>query len=780
MDVSSSVSREPPAVADDDDRSKRARLAAITFEHGEEDPVEFTAEDCEVMYNHDCDLDERFDEEPTPNVPLDLYRPYGPEEPSLAPTDLEALDSLADQHEISRLLGMHVLKEGQPLNSAIKVLSTRFVRTWRVKPHPQTKEPAYLRRSRLVAREFARDDPSRSGLYSPASQSQQLLTRLLPAVWSSRPDHVMCSLDVADAYLCVDQPSEMWVSLYGGQYQLLKLLPGQREGSARWYDLFSSVLAEAGATAWPACPALFRLQNGQGAGLTHVDDLLGEGKLDTLEKLTDFLCSRFSCSVQFLVKLGDSISFLKREHTLTSDNMLVIRSHPKHLERLIEVTGLRPGCAGKKTPLPLQLPDLTASPSLSAEVCSKYKTAIGILLYVQAEIPHCQYAIKTLSQHLGNPTEACWSALKHLVRHMMVTAGWALAMQRVEKGVGAADMLYVGAALEVLSGEEPSLHLFCDSSSARQLAARKGCGKIRHLQLKLLWLQDKIAASAFQLHPVPTKDNLSDLMTKSLRAERQAFLLYYFGMVDTSTGYGLVGADQVRSDDDREALKIAIRAIRQAKGNPQQMTNILRVLSLVSMLDSVSALSLAAPEVDWCSQGMLRIFRRISGWVAHADASDEHHSCDGEQLEQQARADNERAGEDLPTDAHEGWDYEDYAEWLTNLDAQEYRRIFNISEPGSDEPDFTSVWGNEHVPDEHESGNAHDAARGSDEPPATGASTHVQDDDEPLVYLTKYGRKIHAMPHCAALHNSRSIEAMRLSAALRRYPTRGWCSLCHG
>ena len=74
---------------------------------------------------------------------------------------------------------MKVLKEGQPLSSAMKVLSTRFVRTWRVKPHPVTGQPSYLRRSRLVAREFARNDPSRSGLYSPASQ--QLLTRLLPA-----------------------------------------------------------------------------------------------------------------------------------------------------------------------------------------------------------------------------------------------------------------------------------------------------------------------------------------------------------------------------------------------------------------------------------------------------------------------------------------------------------------------------------------------------------------------------------------------------------------------
>ena len=59
-----------------------------------------------------------------------------------------------------------------------------------------------------------------------------------------------------------------------------------------------------------------------------------------------------------------------------------------------------------------------------------------------------------------------------------------------------------------------TLHLFCDSSSARQLATRRGCGKIRHLQ----WLQDKFAAAVFQLHPLPTKENLNDLMTKSLRA----------------------------------------------------------------------------------------------------------------------------------------------------------------------------------------------------------------------------------------------------------------------
>ena len=82
--------------------------AAVSFEHGEEDPVEFTAEDCEHMFDHDDDVDDRPDEEPASGIPLELYRPHGPNEPDLPQAELESLDSLADQHEISRLLGMKV------------------------------------------------------------------------------------------------------------------------------------------------------------------------------------------------------------------------------------------------------------------------------------------------------------------------------------------------------------------------------------------------------------------------------------------------------------------------------------------------------------------------------------------------------------------------------------------------------------------------------------------------------------------------------------------------
>ena len=56
----------------------------------------------------------------------------------------------------------------------------------------------------------------------------------------------------------------------------------------------------------------------------------------------------------------------------------------------------------------------------------------------------------------------------------------------------ACDGLFLMVCLRFVLGEEV-LHLaYVDSSSARQLASRQGCGRVRHLSGKVLWLQEKI------------------------------------------------------------------------------------------------------------------------------------------------------------------------------------------------------------------------------------------------------------------------------------------------
>ena len=64
---------------------------------------------------------------------------------------------------------------------------------------------------------------------------------------------------------------------------------------------------------------------------------------------------------------------------------------------------------------------------------------------------------------------------------------------------------------------EPRLVLFSDSSSSRQLIARKGLGKARHLDVDLLWIQriPKLIIKA-----IKGKGNPSDLGTKSLTRDK--------------------------------------------------------------------------------------------------------------------------------------------------------------------------------------------------------------------------------------------------------------------
>ena len=75
---------------------------------------------------------------------------------------------------------------------------------------------------------------------------------------------------------------------------------------------------------------------------------------------------------------------------------------------------------------------------------------------------------------------------------------------------------------------------YTDSSSARQLACRQGCGRVRHISGKLLWIQEKTADNSFPLRPVSTVYNVADIGTK--RLTRQRFCLspacVWFGFME--------------------------------------------------------------------------------------------------------------------------------------------------------------------------------------------------------------------------------------------------------
>ena len=59
-----------------------------------------------------------------------------------------------------------------------------------------------------------------------------------------------------------------------------------------------------------------------------------------------------------------------------------------------------------------------------------------------------------------------------------------------------------------------SIKLFTDASAAKGIASRRGAGKIRHIEVNQLWLQEKVSCGDISVHKVDGCDNIADILTK--------------------------------------------------------------------------------------------------------------------------------------------------------------------------------------------------------------------------------------------------------------------------
>ncbi len=60
------------------------------------------------------------------------------------------------------------------------------------------------------------------------------------------------------------------------------------------------------------------------------------------------------------------------------------------------------------------------------------------------------------------------------------------------------------------------VHLGTDSSAAKSFVCRRGLGKMRHLEIRDLWLQKEVSEGKLEVSKIRGDENPSDLMTKNL------------------------------------------------------------------------------------------------------------------------------------------------------------------------------------------------------------------------------------------------------------------------
>ena len=93
----------------------------------------------------------------------------------------------------------------------------------------------------------------------------------------------------------------------------------------------------------------------------------------------------------------------------------------------------------------------------------------------------------------------------------------------------AGDMLYISSILEDLGYPVENV-IETDSSSGKSIALRRGLGRVRHLDVRALWLQQLVAARAVQIQKIPGAENRADFGTKLLDARTLRRHLQSLGM----------------------------------------------------------------------------------------------------------------------------------------------------------------------------------------------------------------------------------------------------------
>ena len=112
----------------------------------------------------------------------------------------------------------------------------------------------------------------------------------------------------------------------------------------------------------------------------------------------------------------------------------------------------------------------------------------------------------------------CATKGKHVLKHWSCTQK-AVTLSSGEAELsgcvkGAAEGLGLVSLLSDLGMLNTELQLWTDSSAAIGIARRSGIGKVRHLAVALLWIQERLRAGDFTLWKIAGEENPADIFTK--------------------------------------------------------------------------------------------------------------------------------------------------------------------------------------------------------------------------------------------------------------------------
>ena len=268
-----------------------------------------------------------------------------------------------------------------------------------------------------------------------------------------------------------------------------------------------------------------------------------------------------------------SIRILNRVVTWTCDG-IEYEADQRHAELIVQHLGLNAARSKPvSTPSIRQLHEDEAP--LEKHEATLYRAMVARANYLSQDRVDIGFAVKELCRHMSSPRRVDYEKLKRLGRYLLgktrvivlfayqelpdtldayvdtdhagclttrkSTSGgiimlgshclktWSVNQQTIALSSGEAE--YYGmvkgasnslglAGMLADFGVNTQVCISTDSSAAKGISSRRGLGKVRHIELAELWLQEQTAKGKIVVYKISGDDNFSDSLTKHATADR--------------------------------------------------------------------------------------------------------------------------------------------------------------------------------------------------------------------------------------------------------------------
>ena len=102
------------------------------------------------------------------------------------------------------------------------------------------------------------------------------------------------------------------------------------------------------------------------------------------------------------------------------------------------------------------------------------------------------------------------------------------------------ECLLIQFNLEFVGFGRLPIQLLTDATVAKQFVHRKGVGRMKHLEVRYMWLQQHLAEGAYAIKKIPRSENMSDMLTHPPSAQDLQKFLPMIGIYPMECSKGAV------------------------------------------------------------------------------------------------------------------------------------------------------------------------------------------------------------------------------------------------